>query len=115
MAGLETALAKRVVNAIKDHYPSSWVLKVHGSAYQRSGIPDLLVCVDGLLIGIELKHQYTGESEDHVLSRVTAAQRREIRKIEEAGGTSGVAWSVDMALDMISQALENSTEDLKRT
>lgn len=35
--------------------PVGWFFKVWGGGYQKSGIPDLLICVNGIFIGCELK------------------------------------------------------------
>jgi hypothetical protein len=32
-----------------------WYLKVWGGGYQKSGIPDLILCVNGFFISVELK------------------------------------------------------------
>ena len=40
-----------------------WYLKVWGGGYQKSGIPDLLLCVNGIFISVELKSD-TGKPSD---------------------------------------------------
>ena len=40
-----------------------WYLKVWGGGYQKSGIPDLLICVNGIFISCELKSD-TGRASD---------------------------------------------------
>jgi len=32
-----------------------WVVNIWGGGYQRAGIPDLLCCVNGLFVAVELK------------------------------------------------------------
>lgn len=105
--GRETALSKKIAKAVKRHYPSTWVFNVVGSPYQMTGVPDLLLCVEGLLIGAEVKAQRPGESREHAIERATPGQRSQIRRIREAGGTAGVVLSPDDALALIRQALEN--------
>lgn len=68
------------------------------------GIPDLLICLDGLLIGIEIKFPRPGESVEHARARATSQQRRQIRLINDAGGMAGVVTSVQEALDLIRRA-----------
>lgn len=102
----ETQLTARIVRAIERNYPDAWVLKVHGGGYQRVGVPDLLVCVMGKLIGIEVKHRKPGESFDHMRSRVTDVQWREIEKIRAAGGAANVADSEEAALAIIRGAID---------
>lgn len=100
----ENAVVAAIGKAIKAQEPSAYILKIHGGQYQESGIPDLLVCVDGLEIGIEVKHQKPGESQRHALDRTTLKQRLHIRRIIEAGGMAGVAMDVDEALYLIQLA-----------
>lgn len=100
----ENAVVAAIGKAIKDHYPSAYILKIHGGQYQESGIPDLLVCVDGLEVGIEVKHWKPGESYNHALDRTTLKQRIHIRRIIEAGGMAGVAMDVEPALYLIQLA-----------
>lgn len=40
-----------------------WYLKVWGGGYQKSGIPDLIICVNGFFISVELKAP-TGHASD---------------------------------------------------
>lgn len=100
----EAALVKKIVSAIHKRHPAAWFLKVVGSPWQMSGVPDILVCVNGLLIGMEVKHQKPGETEEYTRSRATPLQRIQIQKINQAGGMAGVVISVDEALDMIDRA-----------
>lgn len=100
----ETRLVRRIVTAIEDRYPDAWVRKVHGGPYQHAGIPDLLVCVNGKLVGLEVKHQKPGESEGHARGRATELQRAEIKAMYEAGAIAGVVLSVEEALELVDMA-----------
>ena len=100
----ENAVVAAIGKAITKQEPTAYILKIHGGQYQESGIPDLLVTVDGLLIGIEVKHQKPGESRSHALQRTTLKQRLHIRRIIEAGGMAGVAMDVEPALELIKLA-----------
>lgn len=101
----EKGLQKAVVKALRKRWPDAWIFHPIGHPNQESGIPDLLVCIEGKLIGIELKHQKPGESEEHVLTRVSPTQWFQINRIRKAGGTSGPAWSVEQAVDLVEEAL----------
>jgi hypothetical protein len=37
--------------------PKCWYFKVMGSMFQRSGIPDIIGCINGRFFGLELKAQ----------------------------------------------------------
>jgi hypothetical protein len=78
----ERALTKRIMADLKERH--IWAFKVHGSAFQRSGVPDILCCIDGKLIALEIKS--TGQTP-------TPLQVREMRLIKEAGGTAELIYS----------------------
>jgi hypothetical protein len=70
------------------------------------GIPDLLVCVEGHLIGLEIKYPRINESEERILARVSPTQWARLEALERAGAGTGVAWTVEGALEIVSAALE---------
>lgn len=80
---------KNVENQIKRYLDSlgSYYLKVHGSMYQPAGTPDILACINGYFVGIEVKRPSGG--------RVSALQRSKLKQIESSGGISIVARSVE--------------------
>jgi len=115
--GPETLLVLRIVRAIRDEWPTAWVFKAHGNPYQSGGAPDLLVVVDGLLIGMEVKAQRRGESYARALRRVTLRQWAVIEDLRRAGATAGPVLSVDEALALVRHALGEkivSSADLTR-
>lgn len=69
----------------RDGVPCWWI-KTHGSAYQKRGVPDILLCWRGRFVGIEVKQ--SGQSP-------TRIQAHTMRMIREAGGLAFVARSVD--------------------
>ena len=85
MSGAE----KKVENNIKKYLDSlnAYYLKVHGSMYQPAGTPDILACVNGKFVAIEVKRPNGG-----VLSEL---QKSKLKKIENSGGVSIVARSVE--------------------
>ena len=81
----EKNFENRVKKFLKDN--GAWVLKYWGgAAYTKSGIPDLLVCVEGWFLGIELK-----------ASRGTPSdlQLYQIRQIRSARGVGCVLYPKD--------------------
>jgi len=100
----ETALVGLIVKAIHKKHPEVWGFKTHGGPYQAAGLPDLIFCVNGLFVGIEVKFQRPGESAKHAHERATELQRMQIAKINRAGGLAAVATSVEEALDIIDRA-----------
>ena len=88
---------KKVENQIKKYLDSlgAYYLKVHGSMYQPAGTPDVLACVNGYFVAIEVKRPSGGV--------VSALQKSKLRRIEQAGGISIVARSVDDVSTMLKQ------------
>ena len=104
MAQPETRLVERMKRAILARWPDAFVVKLHGNPYQSAGLPDLLVVLRGRVVGVEAKAPRIGESREHALGRVTLRQRAVLDRIEKAGGVTGVALTVDEAVDIVSRA-----------
>lgn len=65
----------------------AWYIKYWGGAsYTKSGIPDLLVCVNGFFLGVELKAS-TGRPSD--------LQIYHLREIDKAGGYAILLYPED--------------------
>ena len=71
--------------------------KEHGGMYGTSGIPDIICCLDGRFIGIEVKRPG---------GKVSRLQEITLRKIETAGGVGIVAFSVEDVKQFINKLLE---------
>lgn len=89
----ESTLQSRVLSYIKP-LKDVWVLNVAGNGVQRSGIPDLLMCVRGLFLAIELKREDGS-------GRTSGQQRVEGRKIQNAGGIFMVSNNYDEIIELI--------------
>ena len=63
-----------------------WFLKTWGGGYQRSGIPDLIICCNGYFIGLEVKASKGKASE---------LQEWNINKIKQAGGIGLILYPKD--------------------
>ena len=68
------------------HLPNAYIRKIHQSQFSHKGIPDLLICNDGLFAGLEVKTE-TG--------KLTKLQEIELGLIENAGGISIVLYGKD--------------------
>jgi hypothetical protein len=89
----EGAVKKRVKETLKEL--GAWYAMPMGTGYGHSGIPDFLVCLDGVFIAIETK---AGKG------TTTALQDREIKRIHEAKG---------IAIIVREDNLETLARDLK--
>lgn len=101
----ETALVGRIRKAIKAEFPSAYVTKIAGGAYQNAGFPDLLVIVDGRFVGLEVKCPGPTESDDHARARETLRQRSVRESIVRAGGISEVVLTPNEAIAAIRRAI----------
>ena len=72
-------------NRIKKYIESQggWQVKYFANKYTRSGIPDILACINGRFVGIEVKSD-TGAP--------TELQRHSVRAIRKAGGFAFVLY-----------------------
>lgn len=79
---------KAFENQIKRYIESlgGWWVKFHGNMYTRDGVPDLLCCIRGKFIAIEVKGSKGQPSK---------LQLYEIEKIKKAGGFAGVYYPED--------------------
>lgn len=79
---------KTVENQIKRYLDrlGVWYMKVHGSAFQKAGVPDLIACIGGRFVGIEVKRPG---------GRVSPLQKLNIEEIQRSGGVAFVAYSVE--------------------
>ena len=91
----ETGLQQRIRKALKKRFGGMW-RKIWGGPFQDAGFPDLLGCVAGLYIALEVK--MPGEEPSEL-------QVETIEEIIEAGGIAGVVYGVDEAIAFVEEAL----------
>lgn len=79
---------KKVENKIKQYLDliGAYHVKIHGSAFMPSGTPDILACVQGRFVAIEVKRPEGG--------RVSPLQKHKLELIERSGGVGIVARDV---------------------
>lgn len=79
------ASEKNFENKVKKFIESEggWQVKFFANAFTKSGIPDILSCVNGYFVGIEVKAQNGHPSE---------LQLYNCKKIREAGGFAFVLY-----------------------
>ncbi|KIN81221.1 nuclease [Clostridium botulinum] len=83
------AAEKNFENEIKkflSELPKTWFYKNWSGPYSKSGIPDIIACVDGHFIGIEVKAPNGKPSE---------LQKRNIRLIQECRGLGYILYPKD--------------------
>lgn len=87
---------KRVETQIKNYLLSlgAYFIKTVGGSV-AAGTPDIIACVNGKFIGIEVKRPTGG--------RVSELQKNHIKRINEAGGLAFIASSKDEVIDHLSR------------
>ena len=86
----EQDIQKKIIAYLEEL--GAYVVKVVSAT--KAGVPDLLVCYEGKFIAIEVKKPETRNN-------VSALQSYNLSKIENAGGYSLVAWSVEMVKEFL--------------
>lgn len=109
MASNESGVVEAIRKRIAAEWPTSATWKMHGSIYMETGIPDVLCCVEGRLIFLEVKHRKPGESAARAYGRTSVEQVRQIRRIRAAGGAACTVLDEDEAVWAIREALTGST------
>lgn len=109
MASNESGVVEAIRKRIAAEWPTSVTWKMHGSIYMETGIPDVLCCVEGRLIFLEVKHRKPGESEARAYGRTSVEQVRQIRRIRAAGGAACTVLDEDEAVWAVREALTGST------
>lgn len=88
-------LEKQVENQIKKWLEknSHWYFKVHGGPFQKVGVPDIIACVKGKFVAIEVKRPNGG-----VVSKL---QQVQMKQIKACGGVVGVARSLNEFIQIL--------------
>ena len=77
----EKLFENKIKKQLEEH--GAYYVKFFANAFTKSGVPDILACVNGYFIGIEVKAQNGRPSE---------LQLHNIRKIKDAGGFAFVLY-----------------------
>jgi|SRR4051812_7953782 hypothetical protein len=98
MTQRESRLSSKIQDALRAR---GWFcFKVHGGPLMMAGLPDLIVCAEGLFIGLETKHPETRNNtsprQDYVHS-----------KIQQAGGVAVVVCSPAEAVRAVEGAIRS--------
>jgi hypothetical protein len=99
----EARLHKKIQALIKRQ--GGTCFKIHGgdNPFQAVGIPDLLCCIRGRFVGIEVK--LPGEP-------LRAAQVVQLAKIYKAGGVAAIVESVEQARSLLSNLKQGGNPEV---
>lgn len=87
--GNDMAEEKNYENKIKkllDKLPNTWYFKHWAGPYSKAGIPDIIACIDGHFVGIEVKASS---------GRASKLQEVNMSKIKRAGGHGYITYPKD--------------------
>ena len=73
----EGAVKNWIKTRILKKYPNAYIYVTHVGQYGKRGVPDLVMCIQGLFVSIEVKT---------IQGELTKLQGLEGRRIEKAGG-----------------------------
>ena len=66
--------------------PNTWYFKVWSGPYSKSGIPDIIACINGHFVALEVKAEN---------GRASELQKRNIRLINECRGKAYIVYPKD--------------------
>ena len=92
---LEKEIQSKIVQWI-NRQPGMFVIKTHATAYSQVGIPDLICCVKGRFVAMEVKRPGGTTSK---------IQQLMIQKIISANGIAGIVHSLDEAIELIGRVM----------
>jgi len=96
MAQRESRLSRKIQERLRGE--GYFCFKVHGSEAMMAGLPDIVVCAEGLFIGLETKNPETR-------SNVSPRQHYVHEKIKQAKGSVFVVTSPEEAVQVIRDAI----------
>lgn len=77
----ESQIQANIIKSLKKDYPNAYIIKVTSAT--KRGVPDIIACINGRFIGIEVKTPKT-------IKNVSKLQEKNILDITKAGGFSFV-------------------------
>lgn len=95
---LESSLVKRIKKKLQTEIHGLYV-KIHGGPFQTAGLPDLIGCVRGRFVGIEVK--CPGKEKN-----LTPRQALILQSIRDAGGIAFVATDPQEAVNKLRRYLQ---------
>ncbi len=102
----ESQLVGRILKELRKR--GAFAEKLHGSALQRAGMPDIICCYEGYFVGFEAKRPGEGQGDEDASN----IQRQVGIEIRQAAGIWQVIDSVEDAmavLDMVDDRIRDGT------
>lgn len=91
----EARLSRKIIRALRQETGSKgWWVKIHGSAAQASGLPDIIGCYRGVFVGLEVKMPGREDT-------LSLKQSVNLQRIEHSGGVPRLVTTPEAALEVI--------------
>jgi Holliday junction resolvase len=91
----EQDIQRKIIKYL-DSLPNSYVIKTIST--NKAGVPDIIACIDGKFIAIEVKTPKTKNN-------ISELQKYNLEKITQAGGYALVAWDIENVKKFISSLI----------
>lgn len=108
----ETKVVNNIRAFLTKEYPGCFHYKVNGNGFQKKGLPDIIGCINGRFIGLEVKDPANTKY------GATELQLHRIEEIKKAGGIAGVVTTIEEVKELLDseivQAPERSSGKAKR-
>lgn len=91
----ESVVQKELMTKLQATYKNGYIRKIAQSMYSHGGVPDILACINGEFVAIEVKTDS---------GKVSKLQARDIKLIEDAGGLALVCYGykdIDYTIQLI--------------
>lgn len=99
---LESKVTKAIMAYLKKR--GVWCFKVAGGPMQQRGVPDIICCMGGVFVALEVKRPDVG--------RLTDLQALTIERIRDAGGVAEVVTSVEEAAAVLNGILQEAAQSV---
>jgi len=95
----ETRRQRRIRKRLQEKWPKSRFIKIHGGEYQNEGEPDIIGCVEGLFVALEVKEPDNDP---------TPLQIAVLKEWAKAGACTGVVETPEQTIALIQLARRSS-------
>ena len=92
---LERKIQSEIVEWVRKQ-PECWICKYQGGPYSTTGVPDLLLCVQGMFVALEVKKKG---------GRTTAIQKEVMKSMILAGAVCEVVHSLSEAKEVVNERI----------
>lgn len=91
----ETKVVNKIRAYLTQTYPGCFHYKVNGNGFQKKGLPDIIGCIEGRFIGLEVKDPANRSY------GATELQLYRLEEIRQAGGIAAIVTSVEEVKELL--------------